>query len=1321
MTWQFWIDVGGTFTDCVAVSPAGKQSIIKVLSSGSTKGVIRDGDGLSAATTLTGSPPDFYRGYRCSFVDAGGQPTFATTVTASQSDGRFTFADELPSSALSRFELTSGEEAPIVAIRVALGLRIDQPIPPVSVRLGTTRGTNALLTRRGAKTGFITTRGFKDVLRIANQDRPHLFDLDIQKPEPLFAAVAEIDERLAATGDVLLAPHEVQVQSALLHLQDAGCDSIAICLLHSFANPVHEEFVARIAADMGFTSVSVSSRLSPLIKLVSRGDTTVMDAYLNPVLQGYVATLQKSLPGSELRFMTSSGGLVTRERFTGKECVLSGPAGGVIGFSKTTQEAGYPRCIGFDMGGTSTDVARFDGRFDYEFETVKAGVRIVTPMLAIETVAAGGGSLCGFDGVKLFVGPQSAGSDPGPACYGRGGPLTVTDCNVFLGRVPVDKFPFPLATNAIEGRLLELCEQLATAEFGKQYTPRELAEGFLEIANAAMARAIRKVSVSKGYDPADYVLVPFGGAGGQHACAVARLLGMKTIIAHPLAGVLSAYGIGQADVRRTRQVTVLEPFTSDTMTKWQSKIDELASAAREEVLGEGVAASNIAPPETTLDLRYRGVEATISVQIASGVDPATAYAEKHRQLYGYDRPDRPLELAAIRVEVIGGVQHHQGTNATTGTTTGSAGTLSSHDEGTYRVITRAEVQPGQTLVGPVILAEPTSTLVIDPGFTATILPTGAVKIIDHGSPGIAIPGQLSDQVDPVQLELFHHTFGSIAEQMGLTLQQTSVSTNVKERLDFSCAIFDPRGGLVVNAPHIPVHLGAMSETVKCILRDNPDMAPGDVYVTNDPYRGGSHLPDVTVVTPVHHPETRELLFFTASRAHHAEIGGIVPGSMPPFSKNLGEEGVLIRNFKLISGVLREGEAPAEPRAIQNAGTISGSAGAAPSQVVSHEDALERLLKSGPFPSRSVSDNLADVRAQVAANRIGVTLLMDLVKQRGSATVQNYMRHLQAAAATAMRRALAQLPPGDYRFTDHLDDGTPITATITLHGDTATIDFTGTGPVLASNLNANRAIVTAAVMYVLRCLIGRSMVDGRWSMAGDKPPPTSSVHQPSTINHQPAQLPLNGGVLEPITIELPECLLNPPEHADAAACPAMVGGNVETSQRVVDVLLGAFDLAAASQGTMNNLTFGDGTFGYYETICGGAGATSTQHGADAVHTHMTNTRLTDPEIIERRYPVRLHEFSIRRGSGGHGHHHGGDGIVRRIEFLRPVRVSLLMERRGPYAPYGLHGGEPGALGRNTLQRTNGDITDLGGKASIDVASGELLTIESPGGGGWGVAG
>ncbi|HUQ68584.1 MAG TPA: hydantoinase B/oxoprolinase family protein [Planctomycetaceae bacterium] len=1284
-SWQFWIDVGGTFTDCIAVAPDGPRRVIKVLSSGVTKGAAlpspeRERGRLSIPTTLANRPADFYRGYQLTWLDDG----TTAVVAASSTDGELTLvvdttAAARPGSDGGRFELSGGEEAPIVAIREALGLRLDQPIPPVDVRLGTTRGTNALLTRRGAKTGFVTTKGFADVLLIANQDRPKLFDLAIQKPPAVCHAVAEIDERLAADGTVLKSPDCESTITALQTLKAKGCESLAVCLLHAFVNPTHEEFIANLAAEVGFRYVSVSSRLSPLIKIVSRGDTTVMDAYLNPILQEYVARLQAKLPGSDLRFMTSSGGLVRAERFTGKECVLSGPAGGVIGFSRCGQEAGFGHTIGFDMGGTSTDVSRFDGRFEYEFETKKAGVRIVTPMLAIETVAAGGGSICGFDGVKLFVGPDSAGADPGPACYGRGGPLTVTDCNVYLGRIPPACFPFPMDLPAIEVRLRTLCAAVQASPLGQNYTPHQLAAGFLEIANAAMARAIRSVSTAKGYDPADYALVPFGGAGGQHACALIRLLGMQQILAHPLAGVLSAYGIGHADVRRFRQQSVLMPYSDEAVRDLQSVIADLTEAARDEVLAEGMNAVAVAAPVVSLDLRYKGVEATISVPRPPDGDYPQEYAAQHCRLYGYERPDRPLEIVAVRVEVIG-----QGAALLpplpTPSDQGSPPVAhASHQmwlDGAWTpcpVMSRSALQPGHVLSGPAIVAESTSTLVIDPGYTARVLPRGEIVIEIAGIPGVASPGRASrdgdlSSADPVQLELFHQTFGSFAEQMGLTLQHTSVSTNVKERLDFSCAIFDPTGGLVVNAPHIPVHLGAMSETVRCILRDNPDLAPGDVFVTNDPYRGGSHLPDVTVVTPVHHPNSGELLFLTASRAHHAEIGGIVPGSMPPFSKNLGDEGVLIRNLKLVAG----GQ--------------------------SHEDELAALLASGKFPSRNVADNLADVRAQVAANRLGAQLLLDLVQRRGAHVVRAYMGHLQQASSAAMRRALERLPDGEYRFTDHLDDGAAITVTIRITGDRAVLDFTGTAPVLSTNLNANRAITTAAVMYALRCLIG--------------------VGAKSALD---SQLPLNSGVLEPIELVIPESLLNPPEHPDPAQCPAMVGGNVETSQRVVDVLLGALGIAAASQGTMNNLTFGDGTFGYYETICGGSGATPGQDGADAVHTHMTNTRLTDPEVIERRYPVRLHEFRIRRGSGGQGQHRGGDGIVRRIEFLRPLKVSLLTERRGPYAPYGLDSGNPGALGRNTLTKATGETINLGGKASFDVAAGDVLTLESPGGGGYGKAG
>jgi len=1289
------MDVGGTFTDCLAVAPDGQTTILKVLSSGHTKTEIIGIEG-GLQTKLQELPTNFYRGYRCQILAATGQVLQSATITHSNAQGQLALADvKIDSGWVGlRCELSSSEGAPLVAIRRALHLRLDEPIPPVMVRLGTTRGTNALLTRRGARTGFVTTRGFRDVLRIANQDRPRLFDLAIQKPTPLFHSVAEIDERLAADGTVLQSPSPEQIRLALAELKSAGCESLAICLLHAFANPVHEEQVATIATEMGWQHVSVSTQLSPLIKIVPRGETTVVDAYLNPVLRDYVAQLQTALPGSDLKFMTSSGGLVTAERFTGKESVLSGPAGGVIGFSRAATQAGFTEAIGFDMGGTSTDVARYAGRLEYEFETLKAGVRIVTPMLSIETVAAGGGSLCGFDGVKLFVGPDSAGSDPGPACYGRGGPLTVTDCNVFLGRVPPSCFPFALDQAAIAQRLAALIPLIEQSPLGRRYTPEDLAAGYLEIANATMARAIRNVSIAKGYEPAAAVLVPFGGAGGQHACALAAELGMTQILAHPWAGVLSAYGIGLADVRRFRQQSVLEPFTSDSRTTLSPLIDRMIDEATTEVLADGVPRDRIAPPLISFDLRYKGVETTLNIIEPTDGDFAAEYARQHQQLYGYVRHGRPIEIAAIRVEIIGRGAHTLQRSETvapleTPPPSDAQHRMYLHGQWTPApIVRRVDLQPGHHITGPAIIAESTSTLVIDPGFTARVLSQG--EIVISRSPGIAIPGlpsaptsAVTTTIDPVQLELFHQTFTSIAEQMGVTLQQTSVSTNVKERLDFSCALFDSQGGLVVNAPHIPVHLGAMGETVRCILRDNPHLAPGDVFVTNDPYRGGSHLPDVTVITPVHDPDTQQLLFLTASRAHHAEIGGIVPGSMPPFSKNLGEEGVLIRNFRLIHAS------------------------------ESHEDELETLLQTGRFPSRNVPDNLADVRAQVAANQRGVQLLLKLVADRGRETVLAYMRHLQDAAAAAMRQALRTIPNGDYRFTDHLDDGSPIHVTITIHEDAATIDFTGTGPVLPTNLNANRAIVTAAVMYGLRCLIQGLSVQGSVFRAGQT---ILSGPQPLALS---PQLPLNGGVLKPITIVLPECLLNPPEHADPALCPAMVGGNVETSQRIVDVLLGALGLAAASQGTMNNLTFGDSTFGYYETICGGSGATSYADGADAVHTHMTNTRLTDPEIIERRYPVRLREFTIRTGSGGAGHYRGGDGVKRVIEFLRPVRLSLLTERRGQFAPYGLHGGQPGQTGINTLTHTDGQTINLGGKASLEVAEGDVLTLETPGGGGCGL--
>ena len=885
--WEFWIDVGGTFTDCIARSPDDRLLECKVLSSGVTKRQV--GEVLGPVRFRQAGPCNdrrgFWNGYELRFLDRHGQPFFASRVSAFDSrTGDFTTEALLPEEIETGtgFEIASGEESPLLAIRTVLGLALDEAIPVVSVRLGTTRGTNALLTRRGARTALVTTRCFADILLIANQDRPRLFDLAIQKPEPLFEQVVEIDERLDAEGRVLRAPDEQAARSRLAGLKQSGIESIAICLLHSFANPAHEQLIEGWAREAGFREVSVSSRLSPLIKVVSRGDTTVVDAYLNPVLRKYVETLRRTLAGSPLRLMTSAGGLVDADRFVGKDSILSGPAGGVIGFSRVAERAGFPRSIGFDMGGTSTDVSRFDGRYELEFETKKAGVRVVAPMLSIETVAAGGGSICAFDGVKLVVGPDSAGASPGPACYGRGGPLTVTDVNLFLGRIIPSRFPFPLDRAAVEAQLEQICDEAASAPGAKRMTARELAEGFIRIANANMVRAIRKISVARGYDPRDYVLVTFGGAGGQHACALARELGMRQVLSHPWSGLLSAYGIGLADVRRFGEQAVLRPWSSQQLVALEAVFEQLETRARNDVFAEGLPAEAIAAPQRSLDLRYQGVEATINVHCPADGDYAGRYEDLHQKLYGYRHSGRAIEIVAARVEVVGRTPDppDETAAAVMRRPDPSDRTTAWFDGRAFEtaIFDRKDLHAGDEIAGPAILCEPTSTVVVDPGFMATILSRGEILMTDSGS---SARREVSKAADPVMLEIFNNLFASIAEQMGITLQRTSFSTNVKERLDFSCAIFSPAGGLVVNAPHIPVHLGAMSETVKRIIADNPSIKPGDVFVTNDPYRGGSHLPDVTVITPVHDETSHQLIFFTASRAHHAEIGGIVPGSMPP--------------------------------------------------------------------------------------------------------------------------------------------------------------------------------------------------------------------------------------------------------------------------------------------------------------------------------------------------------------------------------------------------------------------------------------------------------
>jgi len=1283
MPWLFWLDVGGTFTDCLARTPDGRLLRRKVLSSATVKGrVVRAARGEVFIAPDISVPDGFWAGYILFLLDENGTEVGTNIVLNSSPDGnllRLDIVDADWTSAARSYDLVSPEEAPILAIRLFLGLRLEEPIPPCAVRLGTTRGTNALLTRRGAKTGFITTRGFADILHIGYQNRPKLFELEIRKPLPLFSAVAEIDERIASDGGVLVAPDEEQVRAELLRLKAAGVESLAICLLNSYANPHHEEQVERIARELGFAEISTSSRVSPLMKIVPRGDTTVVDAYLNPVLRTYVERIARSLPESDLRIMTSAGGLVSAANFIGKDSLLSGPAGGVVGFSRAAEAVGFPRAIGFDMGGTSTDVGRCDGRFEYTYETEKAGVRIAAPMLAIETVAAGGGSICRFDGVKLAVGPASAGADPGPACYGRCGPLTITDCNLILGRIVPERFPFPLDLSAVEARLAEVADAVKTAgsHLNQDSSPLPLspspslalAAGFLRIANANMAQAIRSISIAKGYDPRDYVLVAFGAAGPQHACAVAEELGMTRILVHPDAGVLSALGIGLADVVKHRSIGVYRSL-DEARHDLPALLDELEHQARADVLAEGVSVNRITV-QHALDLRYRGTDATLQIEQPQTGDYAAAFAAQHRRLYGYVHADRLLEVVVARAVAIGNAEtklpKSQSANANPAAPRQWRDMSCSGAFGRTALFDRSELPPGATIAGPAIITEPLTTTIIEPGWQASLLSGGELLLTrvepQDGIPNANLKSEISNlqsRADPVLLEVFSNHFTAIATQMGITLRNTAMSVNVKERLDFSCAIFTSEGDLVVNAPHIPVHLGAMSETVKRIIADNSDMQSGDVFVTNDPYRGGSHLPDVTVVTPVFDSPSPQPLFFTANRAHHAEIGGITPGSMPPFSRNLGEEGVLIRNFKLLD------------------------------HGASRFDELRALLASGKYPSRAVETNLADITAQLAANQQGAVDLRRMIERHSLGLVQAYMRHIQDAAERKMRAAFARLLPGRRTFCDHLDDGTPICVAITIAGDSATIDFTGTGPVSAGNLNANRAIVTAAVVYVLRLLVGED-------------------------------IPLNQGVLAPVEIILPYSLLNPQPPAPSPQpldCPAIVGGNVETSQRVVDVLLGALGLAAASQGTMNNVLFGDDSFGYYETICGGSGATADAAGADAVHTHMTNTRLTDPEVLEARYPVRLHEFSIRRGSGGAGIHRGGNGVLRRIEFLKPLTLSILSQRRGPYPPYGSAGGEPGALGRNELLRADGQVENLPALAQVLIQPGDALTIETPGGGGWG---
>lgn len=1281
--WDFWIDVGGTFTDCLGRDPTGQTHTHKLLSNGVYRGSV---DSHSNRQVIFSSgrksdPPRFFEGFRFHLLDHLGRivdsrrvESFEPASTSLVLDQPLSI-DPVPG---MLYELDSSEEAPVLGIRWLLGKPLSVEVGHCSVRLGTTRGTNALLERQGAKTALVTTAGFRDILRIAYQDRPNLFELAIRQTEQLYAEVIEIDERLDAHGTILRSLDEINVCAQLQGLLDGGIESVAIVLLHSYRNSTHEEAIARLASTVGFKHVSISSRLSPSQRIVPRGDTTLVDAYLTPILDAYVRRIRSSLPHASLRLMTSSGSLNDAKAFRAKDLILSGPAGGVVGVGHVAKSAGFTSAIGFDMGGTSTDVCRYAGvperRYTMEIKDPQSSgsIRIVAPMLTIETVAAGGGSICGFDGQKVFVGPRSAGANPGPACYGRGGPLTVTDCNLYLGHISEEAFSIPLDRSAVARRLSEIVTEIGQ-QTGRSYSPEQLAEGFLAVANANMTAAIKRISVARGHDLRHDALVSFGGAGGQHATALARELGIRQVLQHPYAGILSAYGIGMAEIRKFGERHIGRPLDEETLRHVDQVFDQLAAELRPQLIGEGVNPCQITPPRRIVELRYKGQDATIAVDEPANKDFRASFEEQHRIRYGFLFPDRPVEAVIARLELAGETSAPP-TKAVFDSDEAPVPFRVSKAffDGKWHntpVFHRTELCPGMQITGPAIIVESLSTIVLEPNWTARLTSIGNLLLEDHSKDQRDISATLSDSNEPdaIQLELFNNQFTSIAEQMGVTLQKSAMSTNVKERLDFSCALFTQSGELVVNAPHIPVHLGAMGETIRCLLADFPSMKPGDVYVTNDPFRGGSHLPDVTVITPVFDSTGSELLFFAASRAHHAEIGGIVPGSMPPFPKSLAEEGVLIRPCKLVSGES------------------------------SSEDFLRRLLTEAPYPTRAVEENLADLRAQTAANQTGVRLLTELMERQGIETVRAYMNHVRRAAEKQMRQALRRFEPRQYRFSDQLDDGSTIAVQIEIthdaDGGNALVDFNGTSDVAPNNLNANPAIVRAAVLYSFRCLIEQN-------------------------------IPLNDGVLAPITIRIPEgSLLHPIPSPDPAKCPAVGGGNVETSQRVVDVILGALGVAAASQGTMNNFLFGrdqrpgKSAFGYYETICGGAGAGPGFHGASGVHTHMTNTRITDPEVFEDRYPVRLIQFSLRAGSGGPGQYHGGNGVIREIEFLEDAQISLVTGRRVTQ-PFGLQGGAPGASGRNLLRHVAGEIEELGPFVQRPIKAGEILRIETPGGGGYG---
>jgi len=1189
--WQFWIDRGGTFTDIVGRKPDGALVTLKLLSEN----------------------PERY------------------------------------------------SDAAVQGIRELLGVG-EQPIPAGAidvVRMGTTVATNALLERKGDRTVLAITRGFADALRIGYQHRPKLFVRHIELPSMLYEQVVEIDERVGAHGEIVRAPDLQQAERDLRTAFDRGIRSCAIALLHGYRYPQHEQQLEELARRIGFVQVSVSHQVSPLMKLVARGDTTVVDAYLSPVLRRYVNQVAGQLPGVKLQFMQSSGGLADAQQFQGKDAILSGPAGGIVGAARTAQQAGIRKIISFDMGGTSTDVAHYAGEYERAFDAEVAGVRLRAPLMQIHTVAAGGGSICQFDGVRLRVGPESAGADPGPAAYRRGGPLTVTDCNVLLGRIQPEFFPAVFGQGgdqALDGQVVAERFRVLAADIqnatGVSQTPHGVAAGCIRIAVENMANAIKKISVQRGHDVTEYTLSCFGGAAGQHACLVADALGMQTVFMHPLAGVLSAYGIGLADVTVMKQRAVEAVLDDRALAELDAPFATLVSDAREALIAQGVADADLSI-ERRVALKYEGTDSTLQLPVAArAAELTSAFLEQYRVRYGFLMPERRLVVESISAEAVGSNRTESWAKAQPTPLQPAAPIVRPvffgeqwHDTPFYD---RDALRPQDAITGPAVIRERNTTTVIDPGWRAEVTPLNHL-LLRRIEP-LQRASAIGTRVDPVLLEVFNNLFMSIAEQMGVTLANTATSVNIKERLDFSCALFDAQGNLIANAPHMPVHLGSMGESVQEIMRRRGDtMRPGDVYVLNAPYAGGTHLPDVTVVMPVFLGASPS--FYVAARGHHADIGGITPGSMPSDSAHIDEEGVLLDNVQLVAkGVFLEAD-------------------------------LRALLSGGKYPARNVEQNLADLRAQVAACQKGAAELAAMVEHFGLSVVHAYMQHVQDNAEEAVRRVIDALTDGDFEYP--LDNGARVRVSIRIDKQSraANIDFAGTSAQQPNNFNAPVSVTRAAVLYVFRTLVKD-------------------------------EIPMNAGCLKPLQISVPAgSMLNPQYPA------AVVAGNVETSQCVTDCLYGALGALAASQGTMNNFTFGDGAHQYYETICGGSGAGPDFDGASAVQTHMTNSRLTDPEVLEWRFPVRLDDFRIRRGSGGAGRHRGGDGTERRMRFLQPMTAVLLANHR-KVAPFGLAGGQPGATGKNWIERVDGSIEHFGATHEAEMNAGDVFVIQTPSGGGFG---